>query len=286
MYLNKCSSADIIIYTCFLKLFYRKQKGRRENIDHILDDVAKFYNCDFFHVPIYYFRYSNKSSTMFDFDYCRHHKTQYKCLLEFQSKCRKSVRMIKTIRLNLDVAEKLMEEFPRLKVIHLIRDPRGSYQSRKNGYFMNNQKNLEAISKSNCDSLNTDLRTGFRLKEAYPDRIKTLLYERVAEEPLKAARSLFRFLELTEPAHIESWLENHTKAARSNGYYDTIRKNSKITAYLWRKFINLRVVKSFDKNCGSVYRILGFKPFNKYRTLQNISIPSRQNSPIFGDFLD
>jgi hypothetical protein len=45
------------------------------------------------------------------------------------------------------------------------------------------------------------------LKEAYPDRINTLLYERVAEEPLKAARSLFRFLELTEPAHFESWLE-------------------------------------------------------------------------------
>jgi hypothetical protein len=62
-----------------------------------------------------------------------------------------------------------------------------------------------------------------------------------------------------------------TKAARSNGYYDTIRKNSKTTAYLWRKSINLRVVKSFDKNCGSVYRILGFKPFNNYRTLQNIS---------------
>lgn len=264
----------------------RKQKGRQENIDHVLNDLAKFYNCDLFRVPITYFRFSNKSSTMLQFDKCRHYNTQYKCLLEFQEKCKKSIRMIKTIRMNMDVAERLMEEFPSLKVIHLIRDPRGSYQSRRNGYFLRDQNNLSAITKSNCDTLHSDLKTGFRLHEMYPGRIKTLLYEQVAEAPLKASRSIFRFLGLTEPANFDSWLVNHTRAGYSNGYYDTVRRNSKTTASLWRKYINLNVVKSYDNSCKEVYDILGLNTFDKYTTLHNYAIPSWRQSPVFGNFLD
>ena len=223
---------------------------------------------------------------MLEFDQCRHNKTQYKCLLKFQEKCEKSIRMIKTIRMNLEVAEKLMEEFSNLKVIHLLRDPRGSYQSRKNGYFLRDQRSLKAITTSNCANLYADLNTGFRLKKLYPDRFKTITYETVAEEPLKASRSIFRFLGLTEPAHFESWIESHTQAGYSNGYYDTVRKNSKATAYLWRKYINIKVVKSFDKNCKRVYRILGIKPFYSYKELQDSNIPARVRSPVFGDFLD
>ncbi|CAC5364139.1 CHST1 [Mytilus coruscus] len=264
----------------------RKQKGRRENIDNILDDLAKFYKCDLLHVPISYFRYSNKSTTMHQFDHCRHYNTEYNCLLKFQDKCRKSVRMIKTIRMNMKVAEKLIEEFPQLKIIHLIRDPRGSYQSRKNGYFLKNQNDLDAITRSNCDHLKSDLKIGSRLKAIYPDRIKTILYETVAEQPLKAARSLFRFLGLTEPANFESWLGSHTKAGYSNGYYDTVRRNSTTTANLWRKYINLKVVKSFDQNCKKVYKILGLKELPNYPTLHNTFISSRYKSPVFGEYFE
>lgn len=178
----------------------------------------------------------------------------------------------------MEIAEKLLEEFPQMKIIHLVRDPRGTYQSRKRGQFLRLQYNLEAITKSNCDILLSNLRTGFRLKEQYPDRVETILYEALAERPLEAARSLYRFLGLTEPFQFEQWVHNHTMAGYSNGYYDTVRQNSITTAYHWRRFINLKVVQSFDKNCHDVYKILGLNKFNSYTELHNTKLPVRHVS--------
>lgn len=274
----------INIHTYNISIFCRKLAGRGKSLYKMLDDVSNFYNCDLLHVPSSYFRFSNKSSTMLEYDQCRHNKTQLTCLKEFEVECRKSNRMIKTIRMNMDVAENLLKEFPQLKLIHLVRDPRGTYQSRKRGQFLRNQKNLEAITKSNCDTLLHNLQTGFKLNKLYPNRIKTVLYEDLAERPLEAARDLYKFLGLTEPVNFEQWVQNHTKAGYSNGYYDTVRRDSKSTAYSWRRYINLKVVQSFDKNCIDTYKILGLNTFNSYSDLHNKNISVRLNHSIIHDF--
>ena len=53
-----------------------------------------------------------------------------KCALKMKEKCEMAnLRVIKTIRLSMRAISQLMEEFPELKIIHLIRDARATLMS-------------------------------------------------------------------------------------------------------------------------------------------------------------
>ncbi|GIY86018.1 hypothetical protein CEXT_224871 [Caerostris extrusa] len=154
--------------------------------------------------------------------------------------CRNSpVQIIKTIRMTASEAGKLMEEYKdlNLKVIHLVRDPRGTMNSRQ-------QKDIAAW-------------------------YYLLRYEDLALDPPQITEKLFKFLDIGPvPSEVAQFLETHTQGAThhsSNSFlqppYRTVR-NSTQAALEWCRKMKLTDIQRVQRSCYVVLNKLGYKLVN------------------------
>jgi len=129
--------------------------------------------------------------------------------------------MIKTIRLSMEVAALLMNRLPQLKIIHLLRDPRGMIRSTLNRFFPNKAVDTNVELVSMCNQIRRDIEVSTQLKHSYPGRIITVLYEHLAEHPEDISYTLFDDLDLVPPVFFKDWLHNHTTSGLDTGRFGT-----------------------------------------------------------------
>ena len=190
-------------------------------------------------------------------------------------------RIIKTIRLSMDLVKELMEIIPDLKVIHLVRDPRGIINSRLHlGKFK--ALKTEAHSKALCKQMYLDISTVTALQHKYPDKLMTVLYEAMAERPIEAAKSVYKFLKMTYGKAVEDWVYNSTHANNNNGYYGAQRTDSGHVSVQWRNELSFSRAKMINKYCSEVFNLLGFIPFKIKEKMEDFNLPSRTRANIIG----
>lgn len=192
------------------------------------------------------------------------------CMTKIQTLCHRSSSVIlKTIRVSMALLPSLLEKFPDLRVIHLLRDPRGILDSRRRGGFLRNT-GFEQSARSLCDLLRINIEYSKILQRQFPDRITTVLYEDLAESPLELSHKLYRHLHLEYSDNFEEWVFNHTSAGTpNNSYYGTIRSNSSQTSQSWRKRLKFEDVKAIEKTCAGVIELIGFRNVTDKEDLQN-----------------
>ena len=116
-----------------------------------------------------------------------HYKSD--CLKFQEQECKNSkYRIIKTIRMSMELVQTLIDFIPRLKVIHLVRDPRAITNSRTHAHGMQMSRETEPHSRSLCKEMHLDLKFTQRLVVKYPTQITILVYEGLAENPIDAAQ--------------------------------------------------------------------------------------------------
>lgn len=170
-----------------------------------------------------------------------------------------------------------MNLLPDLKVIHYLRDPRGVINSRiANGYIMpgplasvvsrpvfklfNSSFLIERHTEQLCRQMSTDLEISAQLKISYPGRIKTILYEDLAQNPIEIAKQLYQFVGLNLTDEIREYIYSITMAGKQpNGIYATTRTNSSRTAFGWKQRLSLHHIKNIDKHCDQLYKRLGYQ---------------------------
>ena len=280
-----------------------------ENI--VLQDIHKWLTCNFQEldidtlVDIHHFRFKD---SMFDFYQCaithvetirRFRKTVKnrmawnptealirrnlhainECLSEAKQKCLDApLRVIKFIRLRMPLVAKLLPLYPNMKVVYLQRDPRGILRSRMEAGLIKDSQFTSDVVKHCNNSLN-DLATSKILADQYPDRIKSVIYEDVAERPVENFESVFRFCGLNFTNYMRNYTISLTSLGGSDsGRFDIERGNSSETAYQWRKEMTLSHVTLIDKHCSEVYKILGYQTFVRLTDLRNLAKPSRTNT--------
>ncbi|XP_063610094.1 uncharacterized protein LOC134784000 [Penaeus indicus] len=108
---------------------------------------------------------------------------------EVQRLCRKEpLRIIKTIRTRLQWARELLDDAElNLKVIHLVRDPRGSAVSMA---ALDWKKGVEET----CSAIQQDLQLKEEMERKYPDRYFFVKYEEYCLDPYSKTRQILRFL--------------------------------------------------------------------------------------------
>ncbi|XP_025084644.1 carbohydrate sulfotransferase 6-like [Pomacea canaliculata] len=183
------------------------------------------------------------------------------------------VTVVKTIRFSLKQAEKLMKVDPRVKVIHLLRDPRATFSSQAEmGEFP--LKDVGNFSKQFCQRILQDLEDAQRMKGMHPGRFLTVRYEDVAWEPVTSATRLLAFAGLHLDEELRQTVWNMTSAGlKDDCCYCTTRNNSRATAAAWRLKRDFDFFSKVDASCVGIYKLLGYLPLATEAHLRNLSVP-------------
>ncbi|XP_072043625.1 carbohydrate sulfotransferase 1-like [Amphiura filiformis] len=145
-----------------------------------------------------------------------------------------------------------------VKVIQLVRDPRGVYLSRK--VFAS----VVDMKLSECDELKNNLNYWTDPPSWLKGRYMLLRYEDLADDPTDMVQIIYDFLGLPIPETVKTWLRiNEMK-----------RSSSSKSAYSWRTKITYKTMVTVQRYCMDLLLMAGYKPVNSEKDLTDLKIPS------------
>ncbi|KAL8608916.1 hypothetical protein ACOMHN_009777 [Nucella lapillus] len=198
------------------------------------------------------------------------------CLPLLKTPCLSSkVIVLKVVRFSMETVEDFLKNDPKVKVIHLLRDPRATLRSqRAKGMFK--KRDITRISHRFCQRVLYDLRHADTLRRTFPGRVILARYEDLADEPIRMPEKLFEFTGLkSRNVRLREYIWKLTSAGLpDNSLGFTQRRSSKETAQLWRKRLDFVSSRVIDKNCEDVYKHLGYLPLCTEADLKNVSVPA------------
>ena len=157
--------------------------------------------------------------------------------------CQKAKKIvIKEIRLHGFNAIPWIFQDPKLKIIHLIRDPRGIYNSllsRPGGPWPTKNQSIEM-----CQQLSLDLKI---LKDLDASRYMAVKFEDIVQNPSEVFTNLNQKLNLQfDTSSLIQSYRNHQ--SKSQKYFKTYRKKG-YDAHHWRKYLKYKTQKRLTEEC-------------------------------------
>ncbi|NXG41086.1 CHST1 sulfotransferase, partial [Psilopogon haemacephalus] len=195
---------------------------------------------------------------------------------------------IKTVRVPEVSDLRALVEDPRLnlKVIQLVRDPRGILASRSETFrdtyrlwriwdgtgrkpYNLDVTQLTTVCEDFWNSVSTGLNRPLWLKGKY----MLVRYEDLARNPMKKTEEIYDFLGIPMDSNVERWIQNNTRGDRSSSKhkYGTVR-NSAATAEKWRFRLSYEIVAFTQHACQQVLAQLGYRTASSEEELKNLSI--------------
>lgn len=203
------------------------------------------------------------------------------CLQKIINVCHTTPAIVmKFIRLEMEKVVKYLPYFPNLKVIHLVRDPRGMFNSRvKIGLISRkhgeNQGQLDrAEIRKFCNLLHKDLSVTKYIQSIAPEKIKLVQYEDLAQNPMRVATELLSFVNERMTPKMENFLKHMTSSTRDSCPFCTQRKNSAKTARKWRSELKLKDALYIYDLCSESMDVLGYLPLRTSFDMKNLMTPS------------
>jgi len=177
------------------------------------------------------------------------------CLPALIDKCqRSSVVAVKVIRFHIKLVEVLLNADPDLRVIHLVRDPRGMLQSWKEVSVPRlTNEGLRISANIACQRMLADVVTRLRLETKFPGRIMLVRYEDLARDSDLVLNEVYeKLLQQPVPVGVKRRVSGQINAAANDGRFNTKRKNGTAAAYSWKRKIDRTFLEYVNTKCGEV----------------------------------
>jgi hypothetical protein len=188
-----------------------------------------------------------------DIPFAKYHKCvnsqrsmmESKCLPDLNRLCQNSqLHVTKTVRVNMQTAGQLLTIYPNMRVIQIIRDPRGVVLSRsKNRSFHGKGTDLVEEAALFCKSVWNDVLQRKKLEEQFPGSTYQLIYDEFVTDPLEIAHKVHSFLNVTVPNSVLTWLSKNTG----------VKRNSTNIASKWQDKLTFKLVRAVDNVCEGLY---------------------------------
>nr|CAB3230801.1 carbohydrate sulfotransferase 1 [Phallusia mammillata] len=181
--------------------------------------------------------------------------------------CRsKKMSVIKVIRLCDIMGLKTIMNDPTmdLKIIHLVRDPRGIQSSRLK---IDKTWDVRSSSENTCSRLVYNAKMGFANTTEtkwLKDRYYKIRYEDLALEPFKYADEIYKFVGLDFQPQIKRWITQNTQGQKPRTKYKkkgqafTTNRDSAAAMESWRKHLSFANVSVVQKNCKEAMDMSGY----------------------------
>ena len=127
-----------------------------------------------------------------------------------------------------------------VKILHLLRDPRGRLNSFASAFGLKNLINGSSAPTTACQRMMKDVVIRKELEKQFPDMFMEIHYEDIAANPIKMANRVYQFAFSEDaPDYVVQWLNmnTHNSSNKENvwGFPKTSRKNSTATSIAWKK---------------------------------------------------
>lgn len=235
----------------------------QDNVPEIIKDLL---NCDFSKIPQTILKddFMLRTKHGVEFYSCikrnitSHHFNT--CLETLTDHCKNSkIRSTKTIRMTLEMADKILTLLPDLKIIYLVRDPRAVIQSRISLNLVDDQ-HVEEESSELCDRMENDVELIEQSRNK--NRIKIVQYEHFAKNSVAIANDIFKFIDYEIDPDVLQWIKANSVRSVDRNPFSTSRNSAK-SIDKWISKISTTTAKQIDKVCDKLYNRYGYKRFNE-----------------------
>lgn len=204
-----------------------------KDLNDIQNYIERIFNCDYWVNPV------NKVVAM------RKNCKKKQCLAS-------DVVVVKTVRLGFRNLMPWIKDSD-IKIVHLLRDPRGAVNSRNKHKDFTHYK-VEDF----CQEITDDLSLGNILPH---DRYYVVKYEDVVDQPEETLGKVFEFMGfsgLTEDAR--TYLDDHKKGTRNKAFYSTFR-NKSFKHDQWKSDLDIQKIQEIESKCSSLMNKLEYAPY-------------------------
>ncbi|XP_045101105.1 carbohydrate sulfotransferase 5-like isoform X2 [Portunus trituberculatus] len=230
-------------------------KQALHNLHHLL-------NCDYSEMD-HYLNYGQGHQWLFEhnkrlWQYCKafphicwspRFLTPFCKLFPFQS--------LKTVRLRLNLTtEFLQDKRLGVQVLLLVRDPRGTMQSRRHRVWCPDNPDCDDPAWL-CQDLVSDFHTAKKFQTMFPNSFRMVRYEDLSFNVYNMTKKLFDFFHLSYHPRVQAFLDTHTK--QTIGGVSSTFRDSKVAPIHWQQDLSWKDVKQIQSVCGKALRLWGYK---------------------------
>lgn len=179
------------------------------------------------------------------------------------------LQSMKVVRMRLALAGELLgaaELAETVRVVLLVRDPRGVLQSRKHREWCPGRADCDRAQRL-CGDMVADWHAARRLQKRWPGRVKWMRYEDLSVEPYARTQELLGFYGLPFDVAVEEFLDSHTRSD-VGGVSSTFR-DSKSAPFHWMGDLSWREVQEMQSWCGEAMRLWGYVEAESRATLRS-----------------
>ncbi|XP_023348675.1 carbohydrate sulfotransferase 5 isoform X2 [Eurytemora carolleeae] len=163
---------------------------------------------------------------------------------------------IKAVRLRLGLTRELVEDASlNVRVLLLVRDPRGTMESRKHRDWCPGNPDCEDPKKL-CEDLESDYYAYKALLQTYPDRYRMVRYEDFSMDPYNNTVNVFRYFRFSMHKRVEQFLNSHT-TTNIGGVSSTFR-DSKTAPFMWKERLTREEVYNIQDSCSQAMNLWGY----------------------------
>ncbi|KAH8274042.1 hypothetical protein KR044_008617 [Drosophila immigrans] len=179
------------------------------------------------------------------------------------------IQSMKTVRLRLAQAEQLLQDqsLSNVRIVLLVRDPRGTMQSRRHRVWCAGNEDCEDPALV-CQDLVDDYKTAETLLKSYPGRFRTLRYEDLSLNPYDVTQDILQFYGLPFDPAVEEFLDTHTK--ENIGGVSSTYRDSRSAPFHWKQDLKAEEIKQIQEVCVEAMDLWGYRRINDFSNFTNM----------------